>query len=260
MSLMTHRSMWRLLVGAAPIVGAAFFGWAAAQGEADLARSPAARAILAAVAALGTVVTWWTARQLRAAAAAAAALPIARAAAQAQWGQSAGIVALQGRARALPEAVPLVSPGGELCLWFRTGDHAPHRESVRPFLLVDDSGECVVLPAGADVTGPGLLPGPPVRPRRSGARERTPEYLLRADDPLRVTGRLVAASPQGLPPPAPQGLLLPTIAAPAPGEPLRMRIGPEAGEGGVFGLLALADCLVLLVSSSLTALSMFEPH
>jgi len=304
MSVMTHESKWRLLVGAAPLIGVAFFIWAAAQGEADVARSPTARAILAAVAALGAAVAWWTARQLRV----AAALPISQVAALAQDGQLADVVALRGRARALPEAVPLVSPDGELCLWFRAGDRAPQRDSVRPFLLADDSGECIVLPAGADVTGLGPLPAAPARRGRGrdgGAKAaRAPECLLRNGDCIHVTGRFVAASPESLvlqaqaaslvgraepspaplhagelrpsrdlrsaalagtpyvtaPPPAPQGLLLPVIAAPGPGQPLQMRIASEESEGGVYGVLAVVDCLVLLVSSSLMAWSMFVPH
>ena len=147
--------------------------WAAAQGEADVARSPTARAILAVVAALGTAVAWWTARQLRS----APTVPVAKAIAMAQAGQASGlVVALRGRARALPDAVPLISPDGELCLWFKHGEQFAHRysasDSVRPFLLVDDSGECIVLPAGAEVTGTGSVPavgralGPAGRHRR----------------------------------------------------------------------------------------------
>ena len=105
MSLMTHEAKWRLLVGAAPLVGVAFFVWAAAQGEAEVAHSSTARAILAVVAALGTAVAWWTFRQLRS----PATVPVARAA------QHAGVVALRGRARALPDAVPLISPDGKQC-------------------------------------------------------------------------------------------------------------------------------------------------
>ena len=43
------------------------------------------------------------------------------------------------------------------------------------------------------------------------------------------------------------------IAAGAPGEPFVVRIGPDEVEGGVYGLLAVVDCLVLVVSSSLAA-------
>ena len=257
MSVTTHDSKWRLLVGAAPLIGVAFFVWAAAQGEGDVARSSTARAILAAVAALGAAVAWWTAHQLRI----AAALPIARASALAQSGELAGSVALHGRARALPDAVPLVSPGGELCLWFGTGHAASQRHSVRPFLLVDDTGECVVLPADAQITGQVDVPGSgSLAVGRARARQpQAPESLLRNGDRVHIAGRFVAASPESLvlqaqaTSAAQHGLLLPVIAAPGPGQPLRIRIGSDDGERGVFGMLAVADGLVLVVASSLVA-------
>jgi len=293
MSVMTHESKWRLLVGAAPVVGVAFFVWAAAQGEADVARSPTARAILAAVAALGTAVAWWTARQRRA----PPTLPVARAGALARSGQLSGLVALRGRARALPDAVPLVSPDGELCLWYRGGEPGPSRDSLRPFLLVDDrGGECIVLPAGADVTGHGPVP----LPAAADGSGRAAERLLRNGDRIHVVGRFVAASPEALalqaqaaslvaraeaslaqwrsgdplplrdlrsaaaagapfvaaPPLARHGLPLPVIAAPETGSPLGIRIGSDDGEGGVYGVLAAVDGLVLVVSASLVAWSM----
>lgn len=204
MSVMTHDTKWRLLVGAAPVLGVAFFVWAVAQGEADVARSPLARTILAAVAALGTVVAWWTARQLRA----APTLPVAEASRLALTGQLAGLVAMRGRARALPDAVPLVSPDGELCLWFKHGEQVAQQydavDSVRPFLLVDDSGQCIVLPAGADVTGSGHLvaksaPGaPPGQADVDGSLEVQRERLLRDGDRIHVVGRFVALSAEAL--------------------------------------------------------------
>ncbi|MCK9684435.1 hypothetical protein [Scleromatobacter humisilvae] len=263
---MTHDTKWRLLVGAAPLIGVAFFIWAAAQGEGDVARSAVARAILAAVAALGTAVAWGTARQLRV----APGVPVSKAGALAQSGQLAGVVALHGRARALPDAVPLVSPDGELCLWFSAGEEGPPRDSVRPFLLEDDSGECIVLPAGAEVTGQGAVTPSAAR---SGLGEDTgahdadaPERLLRNGDRIHVVGRFVAASPEALvlqaqaaSPTAGHGLLLPVIAAPQAGQPLRIRIGADESEGGLYGALAVVDCLVLLVSSSLAAWSLLAP-
>jgi hypothetical protein len=262
MSLTMHESKWRLLVGAAPLIGVAFFIWAAIRGEGDVARSPTARAILIAVAALGAAVAWWTARQQRV----SAAVPVSRAGALAQGGQSAGIVALHGRARALPDAVPLVSPSGELCLWFRTFNPGPQRDSAYPFLLVDDSGECIVLPADAEVTGG---PGPIALARRrsNGSAQGPHERVLREGDSVQVTGRFLAAPAESLVPQAqaaaplaPHGSRLPVIAAPEPGEPLRMRIGADEGEGDVYGILAVVDCLVLLASSSLMAWSMFMPN
>ena len=303
MSMMTHESRWRLLVGAAPVIGVAFFVWAAAQGDVDLARSPTARAILAAVAALGTAVAWWTAHQLRA----KPTVSVSKAGALAQGGQLAASVTLRGRARALPDAVPLVSPDGELCLWFASGDAIPSRDSVRPFLLVDDSGECIVLPAGAEVTGNGSVPASAARSGLvDGAAARGPrpaERLLRNGDRVQVVGHFVAASPESLalqaraaslvarteasqaqlrsgdplpfrdlrsaalagaafvaaPPFARHGLLLPVIAAPDSGQPLGIRIGADDGEVGVYGLLAVVDSVVLVVSSSLVAWAMLVP-
>jgi hypothetical protein len=306
MSVITQDTKWRLLIGAAPVVGVAFFVWAAAQGDADVGRSATARAILAIVAALGTVVAWWTARQLRA----EPTVPVARAVALAQAGQLAGVVALHGRARALPDAVPLISPDGELCLWFSHAERCARREggadSVRPFLLVDDSGECIVLPAGADVTGQGPVP---TSAARSGLREKSAgdaaqpaagERLLRNGDRIQVVGRFVAASPLAFelqsrtarlvarnesrqamlrsgdplpvgdlraaalagaayvaaPPLVRVGVALPVVAASATGQPFVIRIGADEGEGGVYGMLAAVDGLVLVVSSSLVAWSM----
>jgi hypothetical protein len=303
MSMMTHESRWRLLVGAAPVIGVAFFAWAAAQGEVDLARSPTARAILAAVAALGTAVAWWTAHQLRA----KPTVSVSRADALAQAGQLAASVTLRGRARALPDAVPLVSPDGELCLWFASGDAVPPRDSVRPFLLVDDSGECIVLPAGGEVNGNGSVPASAARSGlgdgTSAPGPRPAERLLRNGDRVQVVGHFVAASPESLalqaraaslvaraeasqaqlrsgdplpfrdlrsaaqagaafvaaPPFARHGLLLPVIAAPESGQPRGIRIGADDGESGVYGLLAVVDSVVLVVSSSLVAWAMLVP-
>jgi hypothetical protein len=265
MSLMTHDAKWRLLVGAAPVIGAAFFVWAAAQGEADVARSPTARLILAILAALGTAVAWWTAYQLRV----APSVTVARASALAQAGQLAGMVALRGCARALPDAVPLISPEGELCLWFRHRERIGHRcsDSVRPFLLVDDSGECIVLPAGADVTGEGPVP---TSAGRSGLRGRTgiddtrdlqaSERLLRNGDRIHVVGRFVAASLQAVERQShAAGLGFPVIASPGASQSFIIRIGSEDGEGGLYGMLAVLDCLVLVVASSRVAWSMLVP-
>ncbi len=307
MSVLTHDTKWRLLVGAAPVIGVAFFVWAAAQGEADVARSPTARAILAVVAALGTAVAWWTARQLRA----APTMPVSKAVALARSGELGGLVALRGRARALPDAVPLISPDGELCLWFKHAEQFVHHysasDSVRPFLLVDESGECIVLPAGADVTGSGSVPAAAARSRLPGSTDidgthdlEEVERLLRNGDRIHVTGRFVAASPEGLalqaaaaslvarteatqaqirsgdpqpfrdlraaaaagapfvaaPPPVRHGLALPVIGKPGPSQPFVIRIGADEGEGGLYGMLAVVDCLVLVVTSSLVAWSM----
>lgn len=252
MSVMTHESKWRLLAGAAPVVGVAFFVWSAAQDGAGMAGSPAARALLAIVAALGMAVAWWTARQLRA----SPTLTVSRAGELAHSARSTVDVALSGRARALPDAVPLVSPDGELCLWFRDGGPSGH-DSVRPFLLVDDSGQCIVLPAGADFTGHGPVPASAACSARAGPpgrrRPRASERLLRNGDRILVTGRFVPASPASL--------SLPVMVAGQPGEGqgLVVRIGADDDGGGVYGLLAVVDCVVLVVASSLVAWSVFTP-
>ena len=49
MSVMTHDAKWRLAVGAAPVIGVYFLVWAMAQGDAQVARSPGARLLLAVV-------------------------------------------------------------------------------------------------------------------------------------------------------------------------------------------------------------------
>jgi len=307
MSVMTHDAKWRLLVGAAPVVGVAVLVWAAAQGEAGMAHSATARVILAAVAAIGTVVAWWTARQLRS----APAVPVARAGERARSGQAGALVALRGRARPLPDAVPLISPDGELCLWFGQAEPSAGRDaraSVRPFLLVDDSGQCIVLPAGAQVSGNGSVPPAAARSRlgsdpEAGDSAAPPdERLLRNGDRIHVVGRFIPASPESLalqarvasqvarseasqaalrsgdplpfrdlrsaalagaayvaaPPFVRHGLALPVLAAPEAGQPFVVRIGPD-NEVDVYGMLAVVDCLVLVISSSLAAWSMLVP-
>ncbi len=196
----THDSSWRLLVGAAPLVGVVFLLWAAAQGEADVARSTTVRGVLAVVAAFGGAVAWWTARQLRA----APAIDVADANARAAAGQLSGLVALRGRAHALPNAAPLVSPNGELCLWYRHGEYAHQHyrasDSVRPFLLVDDSGQCVVLPFNAEVSG--SADGASALPQGlaiDGSHTlKSAERLLRDGDRIHVVGRFVPVSPEAM--------------------------------------------------------------
>ena len=310
MSVVTHEAKWRLAIGAAPVMGVFVFVWALAQGDAQVARSPGARLLLALVAALGAVVAWRTARKLRA----APTVSVAKAVAMARSGQLAGVVALRGRARALPDAVPLISPDGELCLWFGPGDGPAHHRSgagsVRPFVLADASGECIVLPAGAHVTGTGSVPAAAARsrlpeaPDGDAADDPWPgERLLRNGDRVHVTGRFVAASAEALalqaqaaamvvrseavpaqwppgdqlplrdlrsaalagipfvvaPLPDRRGLALPVIAASPAHQPFVIRLGADEEEGGVYGLLAVVDCLVLVVSSWLAASGMLWP-
>jgi hypothetical protein len=185
---------WRLLVVAAPLPGVGLLA-AAIRGGSWLARPALAGGLLALVAGLGAAVAWSTFRRRRA----ASTVSIGRAGELARAGSSGALVALSGRARALPDAPPLVSPGGELCLWFRrdaggtegTGDASGRGgavDSARPFLLVDASGRCVVLPEGAVVVGGG--------PTHAGEAVDGPgrERLLRDGDRVRVIGRFLPAS------------------------------------------------------------------
>ena len=312
MSLVAHETKWRLVIGAAPVIGVAFFVWAAAQGQSDVARSASARAVLAVVAALGAAVAWRTARQLRS----PATVPVARAGRQVAPGEAGARVALRGRAHALPDAVPLISPDGELCLWFEDGATAEPRAgapdgaraSLRPFLLDDGNGQCIVLPAGAQVLGRGSVSREAARSRLPGSEEAaglpetSGERLLRSGDRIHVVGCFVPASARALalqaeaaaavarsegsqaqwrggdpppfhdlrsaavagaafvaaPPLARHGLALPVIAA-CGADSLIIRIGSDEIEGGVYGLLAVVDSLVLLVSSSLAAWGMLVP-
>lgn len=292
MPVTTRESKWPLLIGVAPLAGVAIFVWAIAQGEIDVAHWPALRAALAGVAAIGAAVAWWAARQLGP----DGGMTVARAARLALGGRLAGSVTMRGRARALPEAVPLVSPDGELCVWYEhRADGQPGCTSVRPFLFVDGrGGQCVVLAAAAEVTGRSHGVVDLLAPPDPGVRER----VLRAGDRVSVTGRFVAASPQSLalqgeaialaarseslpgvlqpgePPrdlraaaqsgaafaaaPArlPDALALPVLAAPAAQQSVQVCIGPEEGDGTVYGMLALADCLVLVVVTSLALRSL----
>ena len=62
-------------------------------------------------------------------------------------------------------------------------------------LLVDDSGECIVLPAGAEGTGHGPVPTPAARPGPAGTHNpQASERLLRNGDRIHVVGRFVPAS------------------------------------------------------------------
>jgi hypothetical protein len=129
-----------------------------------------------------SVVGWWVARRLARVLTDTPVVPVAQA--------QAGYVALRGRAQPLPNRPPLTSPNGTPCVWYRhshqtgTGAGSYHAaDSVQPFLLVDESGKCIVLPAGANISGGQDGPG-------LGGRER----LIAEGDPIYVTGEFRPAS------------------------------------------------------------------
>ena len=101
----------------------------------------------------------------------------------------AGDIALRGQAQPMPGGASLTSPKGNPCVWYRHSEqglrssdyHAS--DSAQPFLLVDASGACIVLPAGADITGGH-------EDESLGGRER----LILAGDTIYVAGRFKPAS------------------------------------------------------------------
>jgi len=199
MAVRTHNSAWRTIIVIAPLLGVAFIVLAALQGEPEVMRSRGVHEVLAAFAAVGAIVAFWTARRL----AAIPAVSVARA--------LPGLVALRGIAQPLPGDAPLISPNGEACLWFHHSERVMHRteasDSVRAFLLVDDSGSVVVLPAGADITGSSRAPMSPGAPRltevsditgRGDSGSANAERLLRAGDAVHAVGRFVPPSEEAL--------------------------------------------------------------
>ena len=92
------------------------------------------------------------------------------------------------------------------------------------------------------------------------ARTEASQAQMRHGDPLPFrdlrSAALAGAAFVAAPPLARHGLALPVIAAPEATQPFVIRIGADEGEGGLYGLLAVVDCLVLVVTSSLVAWSM----
>ena len=201
MAVRTHSSSsWRFFVCVAPLLGVVFIVWAALQGEPEIFRSPPVHMGLSVLAALGVLVGWWTWRRM----AAIPVLPVAQA--------QPGLVTLKGRAKPLPGDAPLLSPNGESCLWFHHSERVMHRteasDSVRPFLLVDDSGAAVVvLPAGAEIHGSSKQPLSPGAPRMKEVKSigddpdsgsANAERLLREGDAVEVMARFVAPSAEAI--------------------------------------------------------------
>ena len=152
-------SRWRPLVACAPVLGIVGIVWAGLSGEREILTSRNVYLVLVAVSVLG----WWIARRVVRVLSGTPQLPIGQA--------KPGRVTLKGTAQSLPDRAPLVSTAGRPCVWFhyrekdlRTGgiqtsmsDRKDPKnlllyESSRPFLIVDDSGKCIVIPAAADIT------------------------------------------------------------------------------------------------------------
>jgi len=272
MSVRTHHAKWRSLIAAAPPIGVAMLAFAWLQGEHDIFRSRPVQASVLAIAILGLAVAAWTAWRLRS----APGVPVARA--------RPGAVSLSGRAEPLPNAAPLLSPDGLPCLWFTHSQQVVHRydafDSVRPFLLVDASGSCIVLPAGAEITGSSKPVGAEPLQAGNGLGERLlcagdainvhgwftpasaeaielqvqagalnqaverPGLVVRSDDRAEFE-KAVAARPATLPAVAPAGapLALPVVGGHG-AEPFIVSIGSPEGQGRLYGVLAVVDALV----------------
>ena len=144
----------RFLLAGAPVLGVVFIAWAVIQGERAMLTARSVYLVLVPVSALGCLVAWYTNR-------------VAARAPHATVIQAApGWVVLKGVVQPLPDRAPLISSTGQTCVWFRfrekgqtriksrnSGGSTTRYESQRPFLLVDDTGKCLVLPEGADVSG-----------------------------------------------------------------------------------------------------------
>ena len=149
MSVRTHTSSWRQLAAFAPLLIAASLFIAATQGEAAILVSRNVHLVLLPL----SVVGWWVAWRLARVLTNTPVIPVAQA--------RAGYVALRGTAQPMPDQPALTSPSGTPCVWYRqsrqSGTNTPGSysafDTVQPFLVVDDSGQCIVLPAGADITG-----------------------------------------------------------------------------------------------------------
>ena len=291
MSVRTHNAKWRSLVAAAPLLAIAILVFAFVQGEHGIFRSRGVKEALLGVAAIGAIVSAWTAWRLGS----APATSIAQA--------MPGRVALRGKAQALPGAAPLLSPDGVTCLWFTHSQQVMHRydasDSVRPFLLVDDSGRCVVLPAGAEIDGnskiavakQAKLSDPTDITGRGTAGYGTGERLLCEGDDIHVSGwftpasaqaielqlqtaklnekvelpslvirsndetefrKAMAARPASLPPvPPPAPPIALPVVAGDGAEPFIISIGSQDGEAGLYWLLAFVDALVLCAAAGM---------
>jgi hypothetical protein len=135
----------------APALGVAAIVAAACQGERDMAVSLNVYLVLAPVALIGWGMAWRMASVLRS----VPVTPIAQA--------EPGYASLRGKALALPNREPLLSPGGTPCVWYSYYSHQAGMGSIHgqttasdsplPFVLDDGSGQCIVYPEGADISG-----------------------------------------------------------------------------------------------------------
>ncbi len=110
-----------------------------------------------------------------------------------------GYVELVGTSAMLPGS-PLLTPGGTACCWYNardfnriTGWGNKYRPSTKPFLMVDDTGVCVILPEGSGQIGTAH------ESRWSNGEKKGHAYMLLPGDALCAAGELTtlqAAAPE----------------------------------------------------------------
>jgi hypothetical protein len=206
MSARTHTSYWRKFLIFAPALGVAAIVAAAAQGERDMAVSLNVYLILAPVALAGWAMAWRIASVL-------AGTPVTTIAQS-----EPGFASLRGKALALPNREPLLSPGGTPCVWYSYYSHQAGVGSIRghttasdsplPFVLDDGSGQCIVYPEGAEISGG----------KRTEAGERR-ETMIFAGDTVCVAGQF-----------APYSGIQKAVPEQPAGEPLYVSVAPDPNE------------------------------
>ena len=177
MSIRVYFNQVRTLIAFAPLIAQGMLVCGALNGEPEMLLWRNAHLVIAPLALLG----WWTARGLGS---------VLKGLQVSRIGSALpGYVALQGIARPLPNRAPLVSPSsGTRCVWFHfresrstnsyTGPVQMY-DSDQPFLLADDTGECIVDIAGVEISG--------VREDKSRGNY---ERLILSGDQLFIVGQL----------------------------------------------------------------------
>ncbi len=275
MSLRAHLNQSRILIALAPGIAAGMMIFGALGGEREILVWQGAYLALAPLAFLG----WWGARGLG---------NVLNGTPLSKIGTARpGYVAILGTATALAGRQPLVSPSsGTPCVWFhyrqgrttgvRTGRVAMV-DSEQPFLLADETGECLVDPSGAEITGVHedrssgnyerlILPGdrlfvigqlrPPLGPAHP-SKDKTRPVVRREFDhepdarELEEMERSVekergeAGGQKGNPPPLPA---LQVIAIPEDSRPYLIGMGSIGQEGGWYAFLSYFNLGVAAVA------------
>lgn len=194
MSGRNHQNYWRTLTSILPPVGEGCLLADALRGGIDTWLSYNLHFGLGCAALLG----YWVARRMTRV---LAEMPVSSIASA-----RPGFVALKGRAQPLPNVEPLQAPSGEPCVWYYyrsgSGDSYYSIDSPRPFLLVDDSGQCLIDPIGASFS------------RVSSGHN---EDMIRAGDRLYVAGQLRPYSAE-------------TLVRTLPPEPLNVSVTYDDGD------------------------------